>query len=123
MKDFFPALYNIAQDQQARVADYLSWPNEEMVWSVILLRASQDWEMEDFTAFLDILYTQKVNRVDEDHLSWDHTKSGRFEVSITGSLVLVALQLSLGRVRGKYSPSQGCFLYMAGCPWVKPHDR
>lgn len=80
MKDFFPALYNIAQDQQARVADYLSWHNEEMVWSVILLRASQDWEMEDFTAFLDILYTQKVNRVEEDHLSWDHTKSGRFEV-------------------------------------------
>jgi hypothetical protein len=58
LKDFFPALYNIAQDQQVRVADYLSWHNAEMVWSVILLRALQDWEMEDFTAFL---YTRKVN--------------------------------------------------------------
>ena len=34
----------------------------------------------DFTAFLDILYSQKVNMVEEDHLRWDHTKSGRFEV-------------------------------------------
>ena len=53
---FFPALYNVAQDQQVRVADYLSWHNAEMVW--LLLRALQDWEMEDLTAFL---YTQKVN--------------------------------------------------------------
>jgi hypothetical protein len=39
MKDLFPTLYHIAQDKQALVSDYLNWHNEEMVWSVTLIRA------------------------------------------------------------------------------------
>ena len=35
LKDTFPNLYNIAQNKQAKVADYLSWHNDEKVWSVI----------------------------------------------------------------------------------------
>ena len=80
MKDIFPTLYHIAQDKQAVVSDYLDWHNEEMVWSVILIRALQDWELADFTTFMETLYNIKMKRNDADQMRWKHTGSGRFEV-------------------------------------------
>ena len=80
MKDIFPTLYHIAQDKQAVVSDYLDWHNEEMVWSVILIRALQDWELTDFTTCMETLYNIKIKRNVADQLRWDHTGSGLFEV-------------------------------------------
>jgi hypothetical protein len=80
LKDLFPAIYNIAQDKQAKVSDYLTLHNEDMVWLVILLRSLQDWEVEDFTSFIDLLYNEKVKREEGDNMKWNHTKSGMFEV-------------------------------------------
>jgi hypothetical protein len=80
MKDLFPTLYHIAQDKQALVSDYLTWHNEEMVWSVILIRALQDWELADFTTCIETLYNIKIKRNVADQLRWDHIGSGLFEV-------------------------------------------
>ena len=80
MKDLFPTLYHIAQDKQALVSDYLTWHNAEMVWSVPLIRALQDWELADFTTFMENLYKIKLKRNDADQMIWDHTGSGLFEV-------------------------------------------
>lgn len=82
LKDLFPTLYNIAQDKQALVSDYLTWHNEEMVWSVTPIRSLQDWEIviEDFTALMDILYHHKIKRTEEDQMRWKHTRSDIFEV-------------------------------------------
>ena len=80
MKDLFPTLYHIAQDKQALMSDYLTWHNEEMVWSVPLIRALQDWELADFTTFMENLYKIKLKRNDADQMIWDHTGSGLFEV-------------------------------------------
>jgi hypothetical protein len=76
----FPAIYNIAQDQQAAVSEYLSWHQEDMVWSVKLGRSLQDWEMEEFMALMEFLYNQNVKRAEKDSIRWNHTKSGKFEV-------------------------------------------
>jgi hypothetical protein len=80
MKNLFPTLYHIAQDKQALVSDYLNWHNEEMVWSVTLIRALQDWELANFTTFMENLYKIKLKRNDADQMLWDHTRSGLFEV-------------------------------------------
>ena len=37
--------------------------------------------MEEFITFMDILYTHKLNREEEDDMRWNHTRSGKFEVS------------------------------------------
>jgi hypothetical protein len=62
------------------VSDYLTWHNEERVWSVILIRALQDWELADFTTFMETFYNIKIKRNIADQLRWDHTGSGLFEV-------------------------------------------
>jgi hypothetical protein len=80
LKGLFPALYNIAQDKQVKVSDYLSWHNDEMVWSVNLVRSLQDWEVEEFMAFMDFLYTHIVKKEEMDSMRCNHTKSGLFEV-------------------------------------------
>ena len=51
-----------------------------MVWSVILIRALQDWELADFTTFMETLYNIKMKWNDADQMRWEHTGSGRFEV-------------------------------------------
>ena len=80
MQELFPTLYHIAQDRQAMVSDYLSWNNEEMVWVVILQRALQDWELADFTTFMETLYNIHLKRNGSDQMQWEHTGSGQFEV-------------------------------------------
>ena len=80
LHSLFPALYNIAQDKHTKVSNYLPWHNDEMVWSVKLVRSLQDWEVEEFMVFMDFLYKQKVKKADMDSMRWNHTKSGLFEV-------------------------------------------
>ena len=80
MKDIFHRLYLIARDKQALVSDYLTWHNEERVWSVTLIRELQDWEMEDFTTLMKTLYSIDIKWNTADQLQWDHTGSGIYEV-------------------------------------------
>jgi hypothetical protein len=80
MKDIFLRLYLIARDKQALVSDYLTWHNEERVWSVTLIRDLQDWELEDFTTLMKTLYNIEIKRNTTDQLQWDHTGSGIYEV-------------------------------------------
>ena len=56
LHSLFPAIYNIAQDKQAAVSEYLSWHQDDKVWSVKLGRSLQDWEMEEFMALMEFLY-------------------------------------------------------------------
>uniref|UniRef100_A0A2N9EH06 Reverse transcriptase zinc-binding domain-containing protein n=1 Tax=Fagus sylvatica TaxID=28930 RepID=A0A2N9EH06_FAGSY len=79
----------------------------------------------DFTAFLDILYSQKVNMVEEDHLRWDHTKSGRFEVRSYYRLTYSGGSpdfpwKSVWQVK---VPRKVAFFTWLACPWEEPHNR
>jgi hypothetical protein len=80
LKGLFPDIFRIAQDKRAKVSNYLSWHNDDMVWSVNLVRSLQDWEVEVFVGFMEFLYNQKVKREEMDSMNWKHTKSGMFEV-------------------------------------------
>ena len=79
LKVLFPDMFRIAQDKRAKVSKYLSWHNDDMVWSVNLVRSLQDWEVEVFLGFMEFLYNQKVKE-EMDSMNWKHTKSGLFEV-------------------------------------------
>jgi hypothetical protein len=80
LKGLFPDIFRIAQDKRAKVSNYLSWHNDDMVWSVNLVRSLQDWEVEVFLGFMEFLYNQKVKKEEMDSMNWKHTKSGLFEV-------------------------------------------
>uniref|UniRef100_A0A2N9GD74 Reverse transcriptase domain-containing protein n=1 Tax=Fagus sylvatica TaxID=28930 RepID=A0A2N9GD74_FAGSY len=101
MKDLFPTLYHIAQNKQAVLSDYLNWHNEEMVWSVTLLRALQDWELDDFTTFMENLYKMRIKQNDADQMQWDHTGSGLFEVRSFYHILCGGNRTFLGRVFGE----------------------
>jgi hypothetical protein len=80
LKGLFPDIFSIAQDKRAKVSNYLSWHNDDMVWSVNLVRSLQDWEVEVFLGLMKFLYNQKVKKEEMDSMNWKHTKSGLFEV-------------------------------------------
>ena len=80
LRDVFPLIYQIALHKQATISEYLSWRNEDMVWSVTLLRSLQDWELGEYTDLMAFLYQQKVKRIEADQLRWVCTPSGLFEV-------------------------------------------
>jgi hypothetical protein len=80
LRDVFPAMYQIALHKQATVSEYLSWHQEDMVWSVILQRPLQDWELGEYTALMAFLYQLKIKRKVVDQLQWPSTTSGLFEV-------------------------------------------
>ena len=62
------------------MSEYLSWHQEDMVWSVILQRPLQDWELGEYTALMAFLYHLKIKRTVVDQLRWPSTSSGLFEV-------------------------------------------
>ena len=95
LKGLFPALYNIAQDKQAKVSDYLTWHNDEMVWSVNLVRSLQDWEVEAFMGFMEFLYKQSMQKEEMDTMRWNHTKSGLFEVRSLYRLLMESYKVSV----------------------------
>ena len=80
LRDVFLAIYQIALHKQATVSEYLSWHNDEMVWSVILQCSLQDWELGEYTDLMVFLYRLKVKRTVADQLRWACTTSGMFEV-------------------------------------------
>ena len=56
LRDVFPLIYQIALHKQATVSKYLSWHNEDMVWSITLQRSLQDWELGEYTDLITFLY-------------------------------------------------------------------
>jgi hypothetical protein len=80
LREICPAIYQIALHKQATVSEYLSWHQDDMVWTVTLQRSLQDWELGEYTALMAFLYKLKINRTIVDQLRWPSTTSGLFEV-------------------------------------------
>uniref|UniRef100_A0A2N9HSR5 Reverse transcriptase domain-containing protein n=1 Tax=Fagus sylvatica TaxID=28930 RepID=A0A2N9HSR5_FAGSY len=51
LREIFPAIYQIALHKQATVSEYLSWHQDDMVWTVTLQRSLQDWELGELLTF------------------------------------------------------------------------
>jgi hypothetical protein len=64
----FPLLFRIAQNKEAKVADYLCWQNGVPHWDVCFTRLFHDWEVEPFQALIGLLYSPKVHQNQEDRV-------------------------------------------------------
>jgi hypothetical protein len=76
----FLLLFRIAQNREARVADYLCWQNRVSHWDVRFTRLLHDWEVEPFQALIGLLYSTKIHQNQEDRVCWGPSRSGTFEV-------------------------------------------
>uniref|UniRef100_A0A2N9J169 Uncharacterized protein n=1 Tax=Fagus sylvatica TaxID=28930 RepID=A0A2N9J169_FAGSY len=125
LRDVFPTIYQIVLHKQATVSEYLSWHNEDMVWSVNLQRPLQDWELGDYTDLMAFLYKQKVKRTEEDQLRWDCTTSGLFEVQsyyrmLNSNSITNFPWKSIWQSRVPHKELWSMIFCMFGISWVMP---
>lgn len=69
------------------MADCLVGNDGHAVWDIPFLRAANDWELEDFSAFFSLLYGMVIRRGTED-LSWMGSKDGAFTVKSMYTLLV-----------------------------------
>jgi hypothetical protein len=55
LKLAFPELFSIAHFKDAFVADLLQLSSDSYQWNINFIRAAQDWEVDFFTTFFNLL--------------------------------------------------------------------
>ncbi len=70
LKDAFPDLYCIARVKDAFVGDNFQYRGSSVHWEVTFSRLAQDWELESFSYFLELLYSTTVKGFREDKACW-----------------------------------------------------
>jgi hypothetical protein len=62
----FPALFDIAREKNAFVADHLDFSSGSVQWDVNFIRAAHDWELAIVASFFTLLYSLRGRREGED---------------------------------------------------------
>ncbi|KAF5442537.1 hypothetical protein F2P56_035184 [Juglans regia] len=78
LKDVYPGVYSLARRKDASIADLLSFTNGSFQWNLTFNRNAQDWEMDDISAFFDLVYSTRMSGEGEDKLYWRPSKKGVF---------------------------------------------
>ena len=80
LKSAYPELYRIARVKDATVADNFQCRGNAIHWEVTFSRLAQDWELESFSSFLELLYSFTGTGKGEDKLCWKPSQSKSFQV-------------------------------------------
>jgi hypothetical protein len=80
LKAAFPALFVIAREKNAFVADHLDFSSGSLQWDVSFIRAAHDWELDTMASFFTLLYSICRRRVGEDKLWWIPSRKEKFDV-------------------------------------------
>jgi hypothetical protein len=80
LKATFPVLYGIARVKDASIADHLELFGGSNRWNVSFARAAQNWVVDIFASFFQVLHSTRVKIVSEDKLWWIPSKRGLFKV-------------------------------------------
>jgi hypothetical protein len=80
LKVAFPTLFDIARLKDVVVADNLERLGDSFQWNVGFIREADDWEVDVFASFFQLLHSIKVNRDTKDSLWWVPSKKGVFKV-------------------------------------------
>jgi hypothetical protein len=80
LKVAFPALFDIAREKNAFVANHLDLFSGSVQWDVNFIRATHDWELAIVTSFFTLLYSLRGRREGEDKLWWSPSRKGKFDV-------------------------------------------
>uniref|UniRef100_A0A2N9GZ95 Reverse transcriptase zinc-binding domain-containing protein n=1 Tax=Fagus sylvatica TaxID=28930 RepID=A0A2N9GZ95_FAGSY len=76
----FPALYSIALNKEAAVADYMQFSHGNLSWEVEFVRNLQDWELDSLVSFLARLYLVSLNDSGLDQTCWQWDSKSEFSV-------------------------------------------
>jgi hypothetical protein len=80
LKSAYPELYRIARAKDAFVADNFQCRGNSIHWEVTFSRLAQDWELESFSSFLELLYSFTGIGSGEDKVCWKPSQSKYFQV-------------------------------------------
>uniref|UniRef100_A0A2N9ERP2 Reverse transcriptase zinc-binding domain-containing protein n=1 Tax=Fagus sylvatica TaxID=28930 RepID=A0A2N9ERP2_FAGSY len=80
LKEAFPALFSIAENKEAAVAEYMQRSHGNLQWEVKFVRNLQDWELDSLVSFLARLYSVSLNDSGMDHLCWQQDSKSVFSV-------------------------------------------
>uniref|UniRef100_A0A2N9H333 Reverse transcriptase domain-containing protein n=1 Tax=Fagus sylvatica TaxID=28930 RepID=A0A2N9H333_FAGSY len=80
LKSAYPELYRIVRAKDAFVADNFQCRGDSMHWEVTFSRLAQDWELESFSSFLELLYSFTGIGSGEDKVCWKPSQSKSFQV-------------------------------------------
>ena len=81
LRDVYPELFRLARDKEACVADNFQRLGASIHWEVTFSRLAQDWEVDSFLSFLELLYAVTITGNGEDKVCWQPSKSHIFQVS------------------------------------------
>ena len=81
LKDAYLEFFRIARTKDACVADNFQRLGASIHWEVTFSRLAQDWEVESFLSFLELLYAVTITGNGEDKVCWQPSKSHIFQVS------------------------------------------
>ena len=81
LKDAYPELFRLARDKDACVADNFQRLGDSIHWEVTFSRLAQDWELESFLSFLELLYAVTITGNEEDKVCWQPSQAHIFQVS------------------------------------------
>ena len=59
----------------------MSFPNQRLLWDLRFYRKTQDWEMEQFDIFWNLIHSMTFTGEGQDKLCWKLTKNKGFKVS------------------------------------------
>jgi hypothetical protein len=80
LKLAYPELNRIACNKDAVVADFIHFRGESVHWEENFTRLVQDWEIESVSSFLEVLYSAKIKRYEQDKMCWQPSQSIGFQV-------------------------------------------
>jgi hypothetical protein len=80
LKLAYPELNRIACNKDAVVADFIHFRDESVHWEENFTRLVQDWEIESVSSFLEVLYSAKIKRYEQDKMCWQPSQSIGFQV-------------------------------------------
>jgi hypothetical protein len=78
LRDAYLELFRLARDKEACVADNFQRLGASIHWEVTFSRLAQDWEVESFLSFLELLYAVTITGNGEDKVCWQPSKSHIF---------------------------------------------
>ena len=80
LRDSFPALFRLACNQEATVADHLHVHGNTHSWDIEFSRSVQDWEVAVVDTFMEVLYSTHIHRGSLDSIVWNLSTCETFEV-------------------------------------------
>ena len=81
LQEAFSKLYSFSCNKDSYLADVMSFPNQRLLWDLRFCRETQDWEMEQFDIFWNLIHSMTFISDGQDKLCWKSTKNKGFKVS------------------------------------------